>query len=95
MAYLKRLLLKNNFPTFVLAFADRYMKKKLCYTTPKFEEVLIDAVTSLICGSEDTASSPRGNPLTPAGGNSGAQGASSFESTQVDDSGIKENPFRE
>lgn len=91
---LKRLLLNNNFPTFVLVFADRYMKKKLCYTTPKFEEVLIDAVTSLACGSEDKASKPGDNPVTPIGGNSGAQGASSFESTTVDDSGIKENPFR-
>lgn len=94
MAYLKRLLLNNNFPTFVLAFADRYMKKKLCYTTPKFEEVLIDAVTSLACGSEDNASKPGDNPVTPIGEGSGAQGASSFESTQEDDSGIKENPFR-
>lgn len=92
--YLKRLLLNNNFPTFVLAFADRYMKKKLCYTTPKFEEVLIDAVTSLACGSEDNASKPGDNPVTPIGEGSGAQGASSFESTTVDDSGIKENPFR-
>jgi hypothetical protein len=87
-------LLNNNFPTFVLAFADRYMKKKLCYTTPKFEEVLIDAVTSLACGSEDIASKPGDNPVTPIGGNSGAQGVSSFESTQEDDSGIKKNPFR-
>ncbi|HHU58153.1 MAG TPA: hypothetical protein GXZ39_07645 [Bacteroidales bacterium] len=51
-------------------------------------------MTSLACGSEENPSNPGGNPATPIGGDSGAQGASSFESTTVDDSGIKENPFR-
>jgi hypothetical protein len=88
-------LLNNNFPTFVLAFADRYMKKKLCYTTPKFEEVLIDAVTSLACGSEDIASKPGGNPVTPIGGNSGAQGSSTFKSEDTNKSFDEKNPFRE
>lgn len=58
------------------------------YFRPKIEVVSIDVDISVCMNSttDDNQPDPGVHP--------GAPGASSFESTQVDDSGIKENPFR-
>ena len=58
------------------------------YFRPKIEVVSIDVDISVCMNSTTEENQPA------PGGHPGAQGASSFESTQEDDSGIKENPFR-
>lgn len=67
------------------------MKGKKIYSAPTFLEIVLDEEISLLMTSNDTA------PVDPNGPEPASlptQGASSFESTTVDDSGIKENPFR-
>lgn len=68
------------------------MVKRKIYARPLIAEFLLDSELSLVMSSEDNPDNPGGEgdpePALPT------QGASSFESTTVDDSGIKENPFR-
>ena len=68
------------------------MKEKKLYISPIIVEIFLDEEISLFLSSENNLKAPPSDqePLSVGG-----QGASSFESTQVDDSGIKENPFRE
>lgn len=71
------------------------MVKRKIYARPLIAEFLLDSELSLVMSSENTPDPPGGS-----GGSGGpepalpTQGTSSFESTTVDDSGIKENPFR-
>lgn len=67
------------------------MKVKKLYNSPVIVEILLDEEISLFLASEGTPSPPPSDQ-EPLGVSS--QGASSFESTNEDDSGIKENPFR-
>lgn len=68
------------------------MVKRKIYARPLIAEFLLDSELSLVMSSENNPDNPGGTgdpePALPT------QGASSFESTTVDDSGIKENPFR-
>lgn len=64
------------------------MSRKRFYNRPQLNEILLDVDISVCMATEYTP------PVV--GDKPGTQGSSSFESTtQVDDSGIKENPFRE
>lgn len=70
------------------------MKGKKIYSAPTFLEIVLDEEISLLMTSvmisEESAPVDRGGKVSLGD----TQGSSSFESTQVDDSGIKENPFR-
>ena len=68
------------------------MKGKKLYISPMIVEIFLDEEISLFLSSEGSLTPP---PIDQEPLSVGGQGASSFESTQVDDSGIKENPFRE
>lgn len=67
------------------------MKGKKIYSAPTFLEIVLDEEISLLMTSDKTAPVDPNNPEPVS---LPTQGASSFESTTVDDSGIKENPFR-
>lgn len=71
------------------------MVKRKIYARPLIAEFLLDSELSLVMSSEnDPDPGPPGGEGDPEPTSSSTQGASSFESTTVDDSGIKENPFR-
>ena len=62
------------------------MNERKPYHTPRIEDIKLDVAVSM-----QMTSTTKENPPTPP---QPSHDASSFESTQVDDSGIKENPFR-
>lgn len=62
------------------------MSRKRFYNRPQLNEILLDVDISVCMATEYTP--------PEIGDKLGTQGVSSFESTQEDDSGIKENPFR-
>jgi hypothetical protein len=69
------------------------MVKRKIYARPLIAEFLLDSELSLVMSSEYTPDPPGGGESDPEPALP-TQGTSSFESTTVDDSGIKENPFR-
>lgn len=69
------------------------MVKRKIYARPLIAEFLLDSELSLVMSSDNTPDNPGGSG-DPEPVSLPTQGASSFESTTVDDSGIKENPFR-
>ena len=69
------------------------MVKRKIYARPLIAEFLLDSELSLVMSSETNPGTP-GGPSDAEPASLPTQGASSFESTTVDDSGIKENPFR-
>lgn len=78
----------NKLANFVL-FETLYMNLRKGYKSPKIEEVDLDVSISILMQTE----------YTPPGGagpfeSQGSTEASSLKSTQEDDSGIKENPFK-
>ena len=60
------------------------MNERKPYHTPRIEDIKLDVAVSMQMTTKETPPTPLQPP----------QDASSFESTQEDDSGIKENPFR-
>ena len=69
------------------------MVKRKIYARPLIAEFLLDSELSLVMSSENDPGPPGGGESDPEPALP-TQGTSSFESTTVDDSGIKENPFR-